>query len=458
MTRLKPLGLRDRATLAFGLVGLFSAVVLALATFFVARSYLLDQRERSAQQQAFANARLTRSALRANSTDVTPLLTTIRGDSGSDVILRLSQSWYASSVALGEDDIPADLLQVIDEGDAGRHVGRSPSGGIRLVVGTPLAAVDGAYFEVFDLDELQRTLDVLRNVLLTGAIATSVVAAVLGRYAAGRIVDPLGPVTEAAARIADGDLATRLPEHRDQDLAPLTAGFNSMASSLQGRIERDARFAADVSHELRTPLAAMRATINLMERRRAGIPEDVDTLLDALAERVATFEDLVLDLLEISRFDAAAVTLQPEPVDPHEFARQVLKLNAAEGAALEVGTDLPAQIVVDRRRLAQALGTIIHNAEAYAGGLTQLRLEGGADHIRFLLDDAGPGIDPTERAAVLERFARGEAGRKAGAASGTGLGLALSRAQVELHGGTLSVGEAPGGGARFVIEIPVEGP
>lgn len=85
----RPLGLRTRATIAFGLVGLFASVVLSLMTYFVARTYLLDQRRKSAEHQAFANARLARSALRSSGVDVASLLTTIRGESGSDLVVSL---------------------------------------------------------------------------------------------------------------------------------------------------------------------------------------------------------------------------------------------------------------------------------------------------------------------------------------------------------------------------------
>ena len=95
--RSRPPGLRARATIAFGLVGLFAAVGLAVTTYFVARSYLVDQRQSSAERQAFANARLARSALRSEGVDVATLLTTIRGDAGSDVVVQYRDEWYASS-------------------------------------------------------------------------------------------------------------------------------------------------------------------------------------------------------------------------------------------------------------------------------------------------------------------------------------------------------------------------
>ena len=321
-------------------------------------------------------------------------------------------------------------------------------------MGTPLAAVDASYFEVFPLDELEGTLALLRNSLAVSAFAMSLSAAALGRYAAGRVLGPLAPITTAAARIADGNLQTRLPEGGDRDLAPLTDGFNSMAASLQERIEREARFASDVSHELRSPLAAIRAAIDVIGRRRATLPAGVDSAFDILAARAQSFEQLVLDLLEISRFDANGVVLNHEELEIEMFLQQVLALTNASQVEVVLGSDAPPTMVADKRRLAQAFSNIITNADRYAGGLTSVTVLADGAHVSFLLDDDGPGIDPSERTAIFQRFARGTEGRHAGSASGTGLGLALALAHVELHGGDLTVESSPGGGSRFIIRLP----
>jgi two-component system, OmpR family, sensor histidine kinase MtrB len=453
----RPLRLRTRAAVAFGLIGLFASATLAAGTYLVTRAYLLNQRQASAERQVFANGRLTRSALRPTDVDVAALLTTIRGDAGSDVVLHFEDEWYSSSVGSGRNDVPQSLQDVVASGHAGRALRRAADGGLELVVGTPLAAVDADYFEVFSLEELERTLGLLRNAVILGAGLVSVVAAGLGRYAAGRVLGPLGPVTAAAARIADGDLKTRLPERGDPDLTPLTEGFNSMAASLEERIDREVRFTSDVSHELRSPLAALRAALEVIDRRRADLPEAVESAFEIIQARVQTFEELVLDLLEISRIDADAVTLDRQTVDVETFVRHVLLANDAVDVAVHLPPS-PVELAVDRRRLAQGLGNIISNAARYAGGVTDLTVATSEHEVTFLIDDAGPGIDHSERHAVFGRFARGSAGRRRGSGSGTGLGLALARAHVELHGGTVDIATSPGGGARFVVTLPLGRP
>ena len=453
MIRSHRLGLRARAALAFGLVGLFASVVVASATFLLARSYLVDQREESAQSQAFANARLVRSALRASDVDVASLLTTVRGATGSDVVVRFRQGWFTSSVAIGQDDIPVDLRRTVASGSAGRQRQRTPGGDLALIVGSPLAAVDGVYFEVFPLAELERTLGLLRNVLIAVTITTASMTALLGRRVAARVVRPLGPVAGAAERIAGGDLGTRLAATDDPDLRPLTDSFNEMAGALEDRIEREIRFTSDVSHELRSPLAALRAAVEILDRRRDKMPDEVLATMEMLSARVESFEGLVLDLLEISRLDANAVNLDLEDLDAEQFVQKVLEGAGADQAAVTV---IPpgARVVADRRRLAQALSNIVRNAERYAGGLTLVTVDASERNVVIHLDDEGPGIPSDERRAILQRFVRGRAGRHAGTTSGTGLGLALTCGHIELHGGTVSIADAPSGGARFTVRLP----
>lgn len=450
------LGLRRRAALAFGLVGLFASVVVAVATFVLARNYLVEQRESGAQQQAFANARLVRSSLRAPNVDVATLLTTVRGATGSDVVVRFEQGWFTSSVALGQDDIPVDLRRTVTSGAAGRQLQRTQAGGLQLVVGTPLAAIDGAYFEVFPLGELERTLAVLRNVLIGVTVATALLTALMGRLVAARVVRPLGPVAAAAQRIAEGDLGTRLSEIGDPDLRPLTSSFNTMAGALEDRVRREVSFTSDVSHELRSPLAAMRAAVEILDRRRDKMPEEVLVTVEMLSARVAAFETLVLDLLEISRLDAGSVDLDLERLDAATFVGHVLTASGA--SQVPVSVEPPGStLLADRRRLAQAVSNVIVNAYLYAGGLTEVIVDVTPEVARIHLDDHGPGIPSDERKAVLQRFARGRSGKLAGTTTGTGLGLALTCGHVELHGGTVTIDDAPSGGARLTISLPTVG-
>lgn len=451
------LGLRARATLGFGLVGLVVAVVLAAVTYTVARRYLVDQREDVAERQAYVNARLARSVLRGPDPDVRAFLASLGGGTAASPVVQYRDEWFSNSVAVGRESLPVDLVRVVTDDRAAHQRYRDGDGRLHLAVGVALPAVDAAYFEVFSLAELERTLGVLRQALSIGAIGAALTAALIGYGAARRVVRPLRPVADAAERIASGDLSTRLDAEADPDLRRLFDAFNDMASSLDARIQREARFAADVSHEVRAPLAALAAAVEVIERRRAQLPEQVLSAFEVLAAKVRGFEAMVLDLLEISRIDAGSVALVTEAIELQPFLAHLLELHGQPSVQIDVAAGVPPRIVADRRRLGQALGNIIDNAGRYAGGLCEVHVTATrAGTLCIAFDDKGPGVPAAERDVIFDRFARGEVGLMAGSTSGSGLGLALVAEHVRLHGGRVWVEDAPAGGSRFVVELPNE--
>jgi signal transduction histidine kinase len=435
---------------------LFVAVVLAAITFGLARGHLVDQRQTAAEQQTYVNARLARTVLRTSDPDIRELLTSLGGGEASDSILRYRGEWFSTSVTFGPATIPEDLVRVVGDGHAGHQRYRDADGELRLAVGVPIAATDGSYFELYALDELTRTLDLLTRSLAFGVTGAALAAAAVGRAAAGRLVRPLSPVADAAERIADGALDTRLTGVDDPDLRRLADAFNTKATSLEARIEREARFAADVSHELRSPLTAVAAALEIIGRRRDQLPPEVVEAFAVLTRKVDAFQRMVLDLLEISRVDAGTATLAEDWIELEHLLSRVLARHDNEGAVVTFDDSAPTHVTGDRRRLAQAIGNIVENARAYAGGITAVTVTAPRPGVvRLALDDRGPGVAPEEREAIFGRFARGEAGLQAGTTSGTGLGLSLVDEHVRLHGGHVAVEDNPGGGARFVIELPV---
>jgi signal transduction histidine kinase len=235
----------------------------------------------------------------------------------------------------------------------------------------------------------------------------------------------------------------------------LVDGFNAMAESLEQRIQRESRFAADVSHELRSPLATVAAAIEVIRRRQAELPNDVRMAFDVLADKIESFQRMVLDLLEISRLDAGTADLDPADIELSRFLTSVLETHESN-TTVEFTAAAPRRIRADQRRLAQVIGNIVDNAHRYAGGLATIEVDApAAGTVRIALEDLGPGVPPHERETIFGRFARGEAGVHTGANSGTGLGLALAAEHIHLHGGSIWVEEGRRGGARFVVELPL---
>ena len=249
----------------------------------------------------------------------------------------------------------------------------------------------------------------------------------------------------------------------DPDLSVLANSFNDMASALQLRIERDARFASDVSHELRSPLMTLAASIEVMEGRRDEMPERAQAALDLLSGDVTRFQGLVEDLLEISRFDAGAIRLHLEELLVAEFVRNAVAVSSLPDTRVNV-TERAEQVLIrgDRRRLARVVANLIDNARIHGGGEPEVAIavvdadDAPVTHVQIAVSDHGTGIPVDERELVFERFARGGgAGRRTGS-DGAGLGLALVDEHIRLHGGRVWIEDRSDGepGARFVLELP----
>ncbi|HZD02291.1 MAG TPA: HAMP domain-containing sensor histidine kinase [Actinomycetes bacterium] len=459
-------------TAAFALATLALALILSLLTYTLSSAYLLRQREASAQRQAFVNARLVQSGLRSGS-PVPELLDSLETPATSESVLAHHSRWFASSpLVVGRDELPAQLRERVSSGTAARQRFRL-AGVPQLAVGVPLPQVRATYFEVFSLAELDRTLHVLAGALLAGAAVTVLLGIGFGRWVSGQVLRPLADVSRAARSISKGRLDTRLDPAQDSDLAVLSSSFNTMADALEQRIERDARFASDVSHELRSPLTTLATAVAVLHDRRGGLPEPARDAVDLLQLEVERFQRMVLELLEISRLDAGVVELVLEEVRPAELVRRAvgavraatpgeLADGSRERAPIEVRVDDDADELViqaDKRRMEQVMANLVNNAETHGGGLAGISVVRAGGRVRVLVDDAGPGVAPAYRGRIFERFSRAPVtagSRRDG--GGVGLGLALVAEHVRVHGGQVWVEERPGGGARFVVELPAEAP
>ncbi|MEU8659749.1 HAMP domain-containing sensor histidine kinase, partial [Actinoplanes philippinensis] len=258
-------------------------------------------------------------------------------------------------------------------------------------------------------------------------------------------------VAVAARGIAAGDLTTRLDTATEPDVAPLSAAFNDMADQLAVRLQRDRRFAADVSHGLRSPLQTLEAAVSVIDKRRDQLDARTATAVGLLTAEVGRFQALVNDLLELARTDQPA---HREPTDLAELAERVCRTRNLAADLVETADGTPETWPADRRRIEQALGNLLDNAIRYGGGPVAVRARPGWLEV----DDAGPGVAEQDRASIFDRFVRGPAANARGNGDGTGLGLAIVAEHAAAHGGTATVTDRPGGGARFRIEIPGNSP
>ena len=445
---MRPLGLRARVSAIFALGALLLSLCVSLVSYESTRNTLSAERERTAVRATYYDATVVSAGIAGAEPDVLEVLRSL--DTGSDryVLLHLDGRWHSRSVDLaGGSVVPRGLQQMTEAGEAGAQRIRR-GGHPALVVGIPLTG-SAAFYEIVSLAELDRTLRTLALVLTAAAIMVAAGGAAVGWYATRHALRPLTAVAAAARGIAGGDLTTRLDPDTEPDLAALSGAFNDMADQLARRLERDRRFAADVSHELRSPLQTLAAAASVIEKRRDGLDERAGAAITLLSAEVARFQSLVNDLLELSRSDQP---VQREPVDVVELARRVCRSRGLPADLVEVTPAAPGTWSVDRRRVEQVLGNLIDNAVRYGGGPTAVRVGAG-----FLeVDDAGPGVAEEDRPTLFGRFVRGPAAHARGDGAGTGLGLAIVAGHAAAHGGTATVGDRPGGGARFRVDLPGE--
>jgi two-component system, OmpR family, sensor histidine kinase MtrB len=448
--------MRRRILLTFLLGSVALALFLALTTYGLTKSNLIQQRIDSSVRTSFSNAQDVQRELRSNPASTQSAQEAL---DGAQYLIRYDEEW-TGSVTMDPASLPEDLVTRVIEGDSASQIARVGDE-LGIVVGWNVPRV-GEYFEFFNLDEAQATLSSVRLSLVFAALVSILLGVLLGVFAARRAVKPVATAAQAASSIAGGRLDTRLEASDDPDLRVLTESFNDMAEALQLRVERDARFASDVSHELRSPLMTLAASVEVMEARRDEMPERAQAALDLLSSDVVRFQGLVEDLLEISRFDAGAIRLHLEELLAAEFVRQAVAVSSVPTTPVHVSERAEhALIRGDRRRLARVIANLIDNARAYGGGEPEISItliddpEDPVTHLQIAVEDRGPGIVPDERDLVFERFARGGgAGRRTGS-EGAGLGLALVDEHVRMHGGRVWVEDRLDGesGARFVIEM-----
>ena len=273
----------------------------------------------------------------------------------------------------------------------------------------------------------------LRYALLA-ALFTSLV---FTQFVAHGMTSPLRQMTAAARAMARGDYSRRVRATSRDEVGQLATAFNQMATDLGAADEYRRGLIANVSHELRTPITALHA---MLENIVDGVAKpDAETMRIALAQ-TERLGELVTNLLDLSRVEGGAIPLQLMPFRVDEFLREAIDHVAVARGDVRIAVEVsPVDLVAvaDPARLRQVVVNLVENAIRHSpAGSRVFVLASAAEPVGMWLDvvDEGPGIPPTERELVFQRFTRG-----ATSAGGTGLGLAIARWAVELHGGTVEV-------------------
>lgn len=461
MSRRNP-RLSTRVTFFFVMIALLGGAALTVTTYVFARNSLLSQREAAASNIAISHAEnLQESLIEPSLLDRT--LRDLDIESGGfAVVLPVGFSSQAegprefpSRTGISINDFPTSLVDAVLAGESAQQVFVDRHGNPQLGMAIAMTADDANYLEAFPLRDTESTLRVLGSALIVGSVLAVLLAGFFGWSVSRRLLQPISRVADAAEDIADGALDARLEPENDPELARLAVSFNDMADAVQERIEREQRFASDVSHELRSPITALTAAVEVLDKRRGELTERTQQALDVVVGQVRRFDDMVIDLLELSRLDAGAHDLNLEKVDLADLCKRICHRVGYPDLAVETHRRADHEVVVDRLRFERILTNLLENASAHGDGPVRISIEPGPvkRSVLMVVEDAGPGVAASEQTRIFERFARGSAARHR---IGTGLGLALVAEHATALGGEAWVENRVGGGARFVVRLATD--
>jgi two-component system sensor histidine kinase MtrB len=327
---------------------------------------------------------------------------------------------------------------------------------------------DGSRYSVyylFSLEQEQSTINLLRRALLTsGLLLVGLLAVVVG-LVIRQVIRPVRLARHVAELVASGSLDERIEVKGEDDLARLAISFNQMSEALQSQFKQlvdlslvQRQFVSDVSHELRTPLTTVRMAAEVLYDHRSGLDPVAVRSAELLQKELDRFENMLTDLLEISRFDAGVMELEAEPADLVALANRVVTSfqPVAEQRDVQMAIESSGKAVaeMDVRRVERILRNLVGNAIDHADGTAVvLRVAQDEDVVAITVRDRGVGLKPGQAALVFNRFWRGDPAR-ARTTGGTGLGLAISLEDARLHSGWLQAWGAPGAGAQFRLTLP----
>ncbi|MEW2427086.1 HAMP domain-containing sensor histidine kinase [Micromonospora sp. NPDC047644] len=466
-------GLRVRLLLAFALLGVTTTVAVAGGSYVQARTVILQQAQDAAVMSL--TDQLTKvyplAQLPPTQDDLELLAQRLSDrDSFAVVVYRDMRAQGGSDLA---DPLSPELRQKVRDGRiAWQRV--SLDGEPALLIGTQLALdrPDGTsrpsgleVYSVRDLVPEQQSIDRLAGrAWLTGGLSL-VLAVLLALLSARGVLRPVRDLSRAARRLGEGDLSTRLTVRGADELADVARTFNDTAGTLERqvgelrRLESDARrFVADVSHELRTPLAAMTAVTDVLDEEAEHLPGDAGRAARLVSQETQNLNQLVNDLIEISRFDSGTARLALDDVDVAAAVTATLRIR---GWLDRVRTELPPGIVarLDPRRLDVIVANLVGNAFRHGAEPVSVRLGADPDWVTIEVADRGPGLAPEVMPHVFDRLYKADTARTRSEGSGLGLAISWENARLHRHGerrGSLVAGNDTHGGAVFTLRLPRE--
>jgi len=351
--------------------------------------------------------------------------------------------------------------------EAARRASRGESGIVwaRDYRGVPVAA---AYSHVplanwglvvkQDQQELYEPVVRFRWLLLGVTGASILVAAAVAVWMARRLTRPLDSLAQAAGKLTDGEVGVCVDVDGTEELNALAQTFNLMVARLEEATRNKDEFVRGVTHDLKGPLAPAGTYLDILLSGRAGpLTEEQMTYLTRCKSAVVSEADMVDNMLEATRIKAGRVPYEPELLDLREPLAKSLEFLALIAPPRQVGfsseiTEEPLPVRGEARKLERVFNNLLANAVRYniQGGRVTVRAWAESGRAIVSVADTGVGIAPQERERIFERFYQ-----VSGKQDGSGLGLGIVKAFVDLHGGRVRVESEPGRGSTFFVDLPL---
>ncbi len=304
----------------------------------------------------------------------------------------------------------------------------------------------------------QARLDRFAWKLLLGGVGIFAVAVIFGWWLVTRALRPIHDISTAATKIAIGDLSQRInTRETDSELDRLADVLNSTFSRLEAAFARQQRFTADAAHELRTPVTVIVTHVQ-NSLATPGLTEEHREALEACERAAQRMRRLIESLLHLARLDAGEDAAKPERIDLAALTADAvasIRTVAAERKITLVTELVATEIIGDPGRLQQVITNLLANAIYHGreGGEVRIGVHAETDHAVLVVADNGPGIPAAHLPHLFERFYRVDKART-GAAGRTGLGLAIAKAIVDAHSGTIKIASIVDEGTTATVRLP----
>jgi len=474
---------------------LFTSLALLAAGAFLSNqisSALFSERFNQISKESERGLTQARSILESASTTdrvstqslVNSTLATLEGDGATvirDFVLKPvpvagDENLYVGPTASGSLTtrvVPEDLAESVQNNsgifwrsiELGVDSGRQPG----IIIGTKVLIPPGreyGLYLVYDLSSVQSTLEFINRAMVFTGLVLLLVVGFISWSVSRTVVRPVADAAYVSERIAAGDLDRRMKVAGKDEVARLGTAFNHMAQSLQEQITAlnnlsamQQRFVSDVSHELRTPLTTVRMAAELIHDARENFDPLTSRSAELMYEQIERFQNLLNDLLEVSRFDAGVAVLDRESTDLNVIVRKVIDI--ATPVADEYGSiirfNAPAEGCVaefDPRRVERIVRNLVLNAVEH-GEQNPIDITIGQNDssVAVTVRDYGIGMSPEASQHVFDRFWRADPAR-ARTTGGSGLGLSISMEDTRLHDGRLETWGKKGVGSVFRLTLP----